>query len=65
MKTLYLQKNYDGTCSIAVKNSFKDEVYNGADYVEVLGGIDRNITFDQLNKLVVKKFGCEKSVIQF
>lgn len=61
---LYLQKDYDGTMSLAAKNTYKSDM-NNADYVLVMGGINKNMTFKELNQLVIEKFGCRKLVIQF
>jgi len=61
---LYLQKDYNGTMSIAAKNIYKSDM-NNADYILVMGGINKDMTIQALNQLVVEKFGCQKLVIQF
>ena len=65
-KTMYLQKNYNGSYALAVANPYKnDEVLGGADYILVMDNINKNTSFETINKMVVEKFGCEKLVIQF
>ena len=61
---LYLQKDYNGTFTLAVKNEFKDELFP-YDYVAVMSNISKDLTIAQLNVLVVEKFGCKKLVFDF
>lgn len=61
---LYLQKDYNGTMSIAAKNTYKSDM-NNADYILVMGGINKDMTIQALNQLVIEKFGCKKLIIQF
>ena len=60
---LYLQANYNGTFAIAAKNEYKDELFP-YDYYTILDNLPKDMTFAQLNALVVKKFGCKKLIIQ-
>lgn len=61
---LYLQKNYNGTFAIAIKNNCKSEVFD-CDYFTLLDNIDGNMTYQALANLVVEKFGCKKLVLDF
>lgn len=61
---LYLQKNYNGTFAIAMKNNCKSEVFN-CDYFTLLDNISKEMTYKALVELVVEKFGCKKLVLDF
>ena len=61
---LYLQKNYNGTFAIAMKNTCKSEVF-GCDYFTLLDNIDGTMTYQALANLVVEKFGCKKLILDF
>ena len=60
---LYLQSDYNGTFTIAAKNEFKDELFP-YDYVAIMSNIPKDMTFAQLNALVVEKYGCKKLILQ-
>ena len=57
---LYLQKNTDGTFTIAEEHPF--DLY---DYIALEENIPGTTTIAEINKLVVEKYNCKKLVIQF
>ena len=59
---LYLQKNYNGTFAIAIKNNNKSELFN-CDYFTLLDNINKNTTYKTLVNLVIEKFGCKKLIL--
>ena len=61
---LYLQKNYNGTFAVAMKNEFKSELFP-CDYYTLLDNISKEMTYQTLVNLVVEKFGCTKLVLDF
>ena len=61
---LYLQKNSNGTFAVAMKNEFKSELFP-CDYYTLLDNISKEMTYQALANLVVKKFGCTKLILDF
>ena len=57
---LYLQKNYDGTFTIA-----EEHPLDFTDYLALEENIPGTTTMVEINKLVVEKYGCKKLIIQF
>jgi len=63
--TMYLQKNYNGTFAISVKNTIKDIVFRNYDYLVVVDNLPGKMTYKALCELVQKEFGCTKLVLDF
>jgi hypothetical protein len=61
---LYLQKNYNGTFAIAMKNPSKNDIFP-CDYICLMDEIRGTMSYKTLVELVVEKFGCKKLVIDF
>ena len=61
---LYLQKNYNGTFTIAIENNCKGGMWD-SDYLTLIDNLPGDITYQSLANLVIEKFGCKKLVIQF
>ena len=63
--TMYLQKNYNGTFAISVKNTIQDIVFKDYDYLVVIDNLPKDMTYKALCELVQKEFGCTKLVLDF
>ena len=64
--TMYLQKNYNGTFAVSIKNELRDsEMFKGIDYITIMEDIPKSCTFARLNKFLQETFGCTKLVLDF
>ena len=63
IEIIYLQKETNGKVGLAVKVQNKCEEFPYDYYT--LETLTNEITFQELNKLVIEKYNCKKLIIQF
>lgn len=64
--TMYLQKNYNGTFAVSMKNEFRDsEMFKGIDYIVIIDNLPKTMTMKGLYEMLQKDYGCRKLVLDF